>query len=478
MLFPTIDFAIFFGIVFVANWLLAPFPRPWKLMMIFASYVFYAWFDWRDIFLLMSCTLITALGGWFLFHSRVEARRKIWLIATVAGNLSLLVWFKYAGFFSLNVDNFVRDLGIHATPIPIIETVEPVGLSFFVFMAISYVADIYRRTLQPAPLIDVATHLSFFPHLAAGPIVRGSELLPQLARSAERDPRHIDLPRASYLIFAGLFKKVVISSYVSSAIVNPVYMSPSVHSAPEILLAVYGYAVQIYCEFSGYTDIAIGCALLLGFQFPENFNLPYTARTLQDFWRRWNMTLSFWLRDYLYVPLGGSHGTRKTLYRNLMITMLLGGLWHGAGWTFIAWGGLHGVGQSVGHWRRSRRVAAGLPAMRETRLARAWQRFATFQFVCLGWLFFNAANFSVAFTMITRLFTTWGDPAPLFRLPVILVIVGSIATQYLPADLSRRIEELFARLGTVAKGATLAAALLVITTLGPTGVAPFIYFRF
>ncbi len=478
MLFPTIDFAIFFGIVFVANWLLAPFPVPWRVFMLVASYVFYAWFDWRDIFLLMACTVVTAVGGRVIAALEDNRHRRIALVGSVAGNLGLLVWFKYVEFITVNLDNLLHPFGIHSNPVPIIQAAEPVGLSFFAFMGVTYVVDIYRGRLEPAPMFDVAVYLSFFPHLAAGPIVRGSELLPQIAKADQRDPRRLDLTRAAYLIFGGLFKKVVISSYVSSAIVNPVFQAPSIHSAPAILLAVYGYAVQIYADFSGYTDIAIGCAMLLGFQFPQNFDFPYRARSLQDFWRRWNMTLSFFLRDYLYIPLGGSRGSLRILYRNLMITMVLGGLWHGAGWTFIAWGALHGSGQCFGHWRRRRRVARGLPDQSDGRLAVAWQRFATFQFVCLGWLFFRAESFTVAFTMLKRLVTAWAVPDPIVRLPVVLAIVASLALQYVPGGVGERVQVAFARLSTTAKGAALAGCLLVITTLGPTGVAPFIYFRF
>ncbi len=254
--------------------------------------------------------------------------------------------------------------------------------------------------------------------------------------SAERrDPRQLEFPEAAYLIFGGLFKKVVISSYVSSAIVTPVYNNPSAHSAPELLLATYGFAVQIYCDFSGYTDIAIGCALLLGFRFPQNFNAPYTATSLQDFWRRWHMTLSSWLRDYLYIPLGGNRGSRTQMYRNIMITMLLGGLWHGAAWTFVIWGGIHGLGQSVGHFRRSRREATGLPPQRSGPLAVAWQRFATFQVVCFAWIFFRANTFNDALTIVGRLFTTWGQASPLVRWPVVLAVLAALAMQYLPRDL-------------------------------------------
>jgi D-alanyl-lipoteichoic acid acyltransferase DltB (MBOAT superfamily) len=478
VLFPTIDFAIFFGIVFVLNWLLAPFPKWWKPFIIVASYFFYAWWDWRFIFLLAASTAIAIVGGRLIHRSTGDGARRNWLIASIAGDLGLLVWFKYYVFVSYNFDNALHLIGVHHFALPLLQVTLPVGISFFTFMALSYLIDIYKQKLEPYPAIDVAVYLSFFPHLVAGPIVRGSDLLPQIDASEKRNPRRIDLPRAAYLIFAGLFKKVVLSSYVSSAIVDPVYNNPRSHSAPELILATYGYAVQIYCDFSGYTDIAIGCAMLLGFRFPQNFNAPYTARSLQDFWRRWHMTLSFWLRDYLYIPLGGSRGSRSVMYRNIMITMVLGGLWHGAGWTFIIWGTLHGVGQCVGHWRRERRVANGLPALREGRWAIAWQRFATFQYVCLGWVFFRAASFDQAMTVLGRIVTAWGQPAPLVRVWVIVAIIVGIGTQYIPPGFGRRAQLVFGRLGAVAQGAVLAAVLLLITTLGPAGVAPFIYFRF
>jgi len=477
VLFPTTDFAIFFIIVFVLNWLLAPFPARWKLFMIVASYVFYAWWDPRFVILLAVSTLTTIAGGILVYRATSLRRRRAWLAATVVAELGLLGWFKYYGFLALNVDNALHRLGVHVSA-PLLSVTLPVGISFFTFMGLSYVIDIFRGKLAPYSPIDVAVFVCFFPHLVAGPIVRGSELLPQIRRSQKRNPRQIDFPRAAYLIFAGLFKKVVVSSYVSSAIVDPVFGNPGLHSGPEALLATWAYAVQIYCDFSGYTDIAIGCALLLGFRFPENFNAPYTSRSLQDFWRRWHMTLSFWLRDYVYIPLGGSQGSDLAMYRNIMITMLLGGLWHGAGWTFIAWGGLHGIGQCTGHWRRKRRVAKGLPALREGRWAVAWQRFATFQFVCLGWVFFRATSFQNAFAMLDRMVKGWSQPSPLITFPVVLAVVFGIAIQYVPRDLSYRVQDLFGRLGPILQGTTLAGALLVITTMGPPGVAPFIYFRF
>jgi D-alanyl-lipoteichoic acid acyltransferase DltB (MBOAT superfamily) len=343
-------------------------------------------------------------------------------------------------------------------------------------MALSYVIDIYRRQLEPARPVDLALYLSFFPHLLAGPIVRGSELLPQLR--VRRDPDAVDYSRALWLITAGLFKKVVISSYVSSAIVTPVFTAPSQHSAPEAIFAAWGYGVQIYCDFSGYTDIAIGLALLLGIRFPLNFDAPYTARNLQDFWRRWHMTLSRWLRDYLYIPLGGNSGSESKTVRNIMITMVLGGLWHGAAWTFVFWGTLHGVGQGFGHVRRRSRVRRGLPAVAEGPV-RVWvQRFLTFQYVCLGWVFFNASGLSEAFAVIGRALSGWGRSSPLVTPLLVLVVLGTIASQFVPTLSVTRLQAVFSRQHAAVQVGVLSFALLGITTFGPAGVAPFIYYRF
>ena len=241
----------------------------------------------------------------------------------------------------------------------------PVGVSFFSFMAVAYIMDIQRGDTKPASWIDLFLYLSFFPHLVAGPIVRPNELIPQL--DVRRDPRHVDVGGAAWLIFGGLFKKVVVSSFLASAIVDPVFGDPARHGAIETLFAIWGYAVVIYADFSGYTDIAIGVAKLLGFQFPQNFDRPYSARSLQDFWRQWHMTLSRWLRDYLYIPLGGSKKGELRTYLNIFVTMVLGGLWHGAAWTFVFWGALHGVGQvrrGVSPTRRSERALPCRPPRR------------------------------------------------------------------------------------------------------------------
>jgi D-alanyl-lipoteichoic acid acyltransferase DltB (MBOAT superfamily) len=473
VLFPTIDFAIFFAVVYTVQWLLVPYAGPWKVFMVLASYVFYAWWDWRFVFLLATSTAIAYAGGRLIDPATGKGRR-VAMWTSVALLLGLLVWFKYYGFVAVNVDNVTHAIGL-GRPIPLLTVTLPVGISFFTFMAISYVVDIYRGVLRPARGMDVTVYLSFFPHLIAGPIVRGTELLPQIRKM--RDPDDVHYVEAFWLIAAGLAKKVVLSSYLSTYVVDPVFADPRQHSALEVLFAVWGYAVQIYADFSGYTDIAIGLALLMGFRFPVNFKRPYTAIDLQDFWRRWHITLSFWLRDYLYIPLGGNRGTEMRVSTNIMITMLLGGLWHGASWTFVFWGGYHGVGQVIGRLRRKARIAKGLPPEPVGHARVAWARFVTFQVVCLGWLFFRAVTLGNAFAMLGRLVDGWGS-SPLVTPLAALAIAAGIASQYLPDDWLSVVQRAFADRRPVAQGAILGLVLLAITTFGPAGVAPFIYYRF
>ena len=344
-------------------------------------------------------------------------------------------------------------------------------------MAISYVVDVYRRQLEPAKPLDFALYLSFFPHLLAGPIVRGTELLPQIRR--RRDPDAVDYSRAFWLILAGLFKKVVISSYVASAIVAPVFTSPTQHSAPEAIFAAWGYAVQIYCDFSGYTDIAIGLALLLGFRFPQNFDAPYTARNLQDFWRRWHMTLSRWLRDYLYIPLGGNAGGQARTVRNIMITMVLGGLWHGAAWTFVVWGALQGAGQSVGHLRRSSRVRRGLPGGGRGPGAGLGAAVPDLPVRLPGLgVLQRLGHVAGASPCSAASSSGWGQPSPLVTPLLVVTVLGTIAAQYVPTLSVDRLQAAFSRQRAAVQVGLLGFALLGITTFGPVGVAPFIYYRF
>jgi D-alanyl-lipoteichoic acid acyltransferase DltB (MBOAT superfamily) len=475
MLFPTVDFAIFFALVFLGHWLLNPRPLPWKLFMIGASFVFYGWWDVHFIWLLAGVSVLAQLGG-LAVHRQREERARRWVMAIAVTLTAMpLLYFKYYEFFSVNVVNAANSLGLHAE-LPLIQVLLPVGISFFTFMAISYIVDIYRGTFEPASWVDLFLYLSFFPHLVAGPIVRPDELIPQL--DIRRDPRHVDVAGSLYLILGGLFKKVVISSYLSTTIVDPVFADPSRHSAIEVLFGIMGYAIVIYADFSGYTDIAIGIAKLLGFEFPQNFNRPYTARSLQDFWRRWHITLSRWLRDYLYIPLGGSKKGARRTYINIMATMILGGLWHGAGWTFVFWGAYQGAGQAIGAWRRNRQLALGGAVPLETPLRLAGQRITTFALVCIGWVFFRADSMGSAFAVLGRLFTGWGTPTELVTPLVIGAIALMLALQYAPKEPALVLQARLSKLQPVALGLVSAVVLFFIVTLGPQGVAPFIYFRF
>src|SRR5512146_1432395 len=370
-----------------------PRQRLWQLFVLTASFVFYAWWDWKFVFLLGG----SIVGNHVAAHGIAASRgrlRKAWLTAAVALDLGLLGYFKYAGFLVSSADNVLSRIGVAGAQ-SVVNVTLPVGISFYTFMAISYVVDVYRGTLQPAPFGRFAVYLSFFPHLVAGPIVRGSELLPQLEEP--RDPRRVDTTRAFFLIVSGLFLKVVIANHLATHLVDDVFAAPDRHSSLEVLIAVCGYAVQIFAN-------------------------PYTAVSLQDFWRRWHMTLSRWLRDYLYIPLGGSRKGKLLTYRNLLATMLLGGLWHGAAWTFVAWGGIHGLGLAVERlWRDLRR---GEP--RDSALKRWAGRIVTFHVVCLGWIFFRADSFGRAGQVISQPFTAWGRPSPLVTTSVLLAIAVGI----------------------------------------------------
>jgi alginate O-acetyltransferase complex protein AlgI len=322
-------------------------------------------------------------------------------------------------------------------------------------------------------LLDFAVYLSFFAHLVAGPIVRASEFVPQL--DERPDPRYVETSEAFMLIFRGLFKKVVISSYMAT-VVDPVFALPSGRSSWEVLWAIYAYAIQIYADFSGYTDMAIGLALLLGIRFPQNFDSPYRALSLQDFWRRWHMTLSRWLRDYLYIPLGGNRGSELFTYRNLFLTMVIGGLWHGANWTFVIWGAIHGgflVGERVVKKAWAVRGAIGLPP----RLVRVLQWILTFNVVCLAWVFFRAPNLSDALAVLERLVSFGGSSALVTGL-LMFTIVAMLASQFVPQRIPTQITVQFSKLAPVVQMLALGAVLVLIDALGPEGIAPFIYFQF
>ena len=466
MSFPTIEFAAFFVLVFVLSWALMPHPRAWRPFILAASYLFYGWIDWRWVLLLVGSSVVNTVAAQVIARSPSASTRKQALIVAVAFDLGLLAVFKYLSFFVSETDSALDSIGLGSS-IPLVQIVLPIGISFFTFQAISYVVDVYRGVTRAASLVDVAILQAFFPHLVAGPIVRANELLPQLR--TPRDPRTVLAGPAIFLIVGGLVKKTVIADELARRVVDPVYNDPAAHSGAEITLAFYAFAAQIYCDFSGYTDMAIGLALLLGYQLPQNFNRPYLALSLQDFWRRWHMTLSRWLRDYLYIPLGGSRRGRLKTYRNVMITMLLGGLWHGASWTFMLWGGIHGAGLSAERWMRERYGGLRVPVWV------AW--LVTFHLVCVAWVFFRAPDLATAFDVLGGLGLS--GPSPLVTLPLVLLVVAGVAIQTIPPGWWREAEGWLVARPVAVQG--LAVGALIVASdaaVGQQGVAPFIYFQF
>jgi len=472
MLFTEPLFLLFFPAVLAGAWWLSS-HRHRKLWLLAASYLFYGAWDWRFLSLIAASTLVDYGVGRALERTERHRGRRALLVVSLVLNLGLLGVFKYYGFFVESAQGLLTALGMSvATRVP--EIVLPVGISFYTFQTLSYTIDVYRGRLEPVrSLTDFALFVSFFPQLVAGPIVRASDFLPQL----DRRPRWADVAvrRHLTLFLIGFVKKACLADNVAP-VVDRVFADPGFWTSSAIWTAVLLYAVQIYCDFSGYTDMAIACAGLLGFRLERNFDFPYVARSVTDFWRRWHISLSGWLRDYLYIPLGGSRGGRLATYRNLMVTMLLGGLWHGAAWTFVLWGALHGVAL-VAHkeWAR-RRTALGRwwapPAA--VRGAVSWG--LTFFWVCLAWIFFRARSFADAWVLVRgfALFHGAGelavDPAWLVFVAVLGAVHWASSRGRLEVSLGRLPDWTFAG----AYGAAVAVALLFV----PLRSDPFIYFQF
>ena len=416
-----------------------------------------ALYDWAD----------SAVGA-LIARAREQDGKTAWMVGLgVAANLLILGFFKYYGFFIEQAGDLLMRFGWERD-LPLLQIVLPVGISFFTFQGISYVVDVHRGKTPPAKsLLDVMLLMSFFPHLVAGPIVRASDLLPQF----DQAPRltRVMATHGLLLIVWGLFKKTVIASELSVSLVDPVFFDPSAYSGFDIAAATYGYAVQIYCDFSAYSDMAIGIAALLGYSFPRNFDQPYRASSMQSFWRRWHISLSSWLRDYLYVPLGGGRKGLAASCINVFITMVLGGLWHGAAWTFLAWGALHGGVQVI---ERLGRAVFGDRKVIPTVIG----VLITFHIVCLGWILFRAETFDLAMAMLQGL----GRIGPVTALTPLLLtlIVGGLAMHWLPPRAIEGVAERLKAAPSITLGLLIGAAFLLIEAVRPDGVAPFIYFQF
>jgi alginate O-acetyltransferase complex protein AlgI len=472
MLFPTIEFAVFFAIVFPITWWLNTRNTAKKWVLVAASYFFYAAWRWDFTLLLFASSLGNYLAALVLGRLGDGALRRAWLWLAVAANLGLLGYFKYYNFFVASLVNTLDALGLKVD-IGFIEVALPIAISFVTFHALSYIIDVYRRALKPTTsLVDILLYISFFPHLIAGPIVRASKFLAQTV--GPRDPANIRLGQSVFLILGGLFKKVIIANYLSTEFVDAVFRDPAANSSLDLLFGMYAYAIVIYCDFSAYTDIAIGIANLLGYEFPQNFNYPYRAVSVQDFWRRWHMSLSSWLRDYLYIPLGGSHHGQFNTYRNIMITMALGGLWHGAAWSFLIWGVLHGAALVV---ERMLGVTAEGRSARRSPLGNVIGWAVTFQFVCIAWVFFRASSTEAWLAYFSTLLSAanWSTRGTPFV--AVIFLLGAFS-HIIPPHWLASLEARYDRAPLPVKVLVPFVVIFLIAVAAPNGIAPFIYFQF
>ena len=445
------------------------------LYVIAFSYYFYYKTSGGYFFLLAIVTVWDYYIGLSISIFKGKNRKKFLLFLSVLGNLGILCYFKYTNFVYEYICNFS---GEEFKPLSIFL---PIGISFYTFQSMSYTIDIYRGKIKPLYNIwDYAFFVSFFPQLVAGPIIRAKDFLPQIHRPL-LVTRNM-LGRGVYLIAIGLLKKAVISDYISVNFVDRIFDNPSLYSGIENLFGIYGYALQIYCDFSGYSDMAIGIALLLGFRFNDNFDSPYKAATITEFWKRWHISLSSWLKDYLYIFLGGNRKGKIRTYINLMITMLLGGLWHGASLRFILWGGLHGITLVI------HKIFLSLfPSLKSTGIQmKPFQRFSgillTFHIVCFGWIFFRSQNVESAVAMMQQIATNF-HPELFWELIrgypyVFLLMFIGFTAHYLPQKWKRWGIEYTTSMPLLFKALLLVIVIIIIIQTKSAEIQPFIYFQF
>lgn len=522
MVFNSGLFLFLFPLFVVCYYLLRG-RRQWRMVYVLAfSYFFYYKSSGVFLGLLLGVSVVDYGLGYAIYYSRQATVRRLWVLISVAVNIGMLGYFKYANFFR---EMWCEMTGAEFLPLAVIL---PVGISFFTFQSLSYTIDIYRREVEPLRrFTDYAFFVSFFPQLVAGPIVRARDFIPQMQEKVKITQEMFG--RGVFLIGTGLFKKAVISDYISINFVDRIFDTPQLFSGVENLMAVYGYALQIYCDFSGYSDMAIGIALLLGFRFKMNFNSPYQAQSITEFWKRWHISLSTWLRDYLYIPLGGNRKGEWRTYANLMATMLIGGLWHGASWRFVFWGGWHGLwltlerfGKQGGRKRMSDGARAivckiripvspafsGHKVIREmvatgkiiigyagrivryvqgvwngnAFLRRLVRTLVTFHLVCFGWIFFRADSFASAWSVVGQilfhfrgeLFMQWSTG---YSSVAALLLLGYI-THFLPDRVEYWSVNWLIRTHLSVKIALLVVIIFIVMQIKSSEILPFIYFQF
>lgn len=488
-IFTTPGFWLFFLVVLAGYSLFYQKLALRNIYLFLISLFFYFKTGGLFLFLLIFVTLVDYTCGLLIHNAKTRTAKKLFIVLSVVSNLGLLAYFKYAGFIAETINSFFgTDIKVHdllsalsnsglGTSFDTSYIILPVGISFFTFQSLSYTIDIYREKMKPVRnIIDFGFYVSFFPHLVAGPIVRASVFIPQIYQKFSLTGR--EFSHALFMISKGLIKKIIISNFIAVNFVDRVFDAPALYSGFENLMAVYGYGLQIYCDFSGYTDIAIGVALILGFRLPLNFNSPYKADSITDFWKRWHISLSQWLKDYLYISLGGNRkGKVRTLF-NLMLTMLLGGLWHGASLRFVIWGGLHGAGLVV------HRIWESLTG---GRFKTGWMGkvagiIITFHFVSFCWIFFRVETMGDAMLMMKQIFENFSPGNYLTVLPaysnVFLIMITGYLIHFLPERIKEFYRGIFIKIPIIAQLAVIMVIAVLLFQMRTTDVMPFIYFRF
>ena len=468
MLFVEFRFFWFFLAVFAVYWSLRE-NRTRKIWLLLCSYFFYACWNWKFLFLIMASSALDYLVGTMLARTQDQRARRGWLILSLCANLGTIAFFKYYNFFVTSAAALLAWLGLHPS-LHTLNIIIPVGVSFYTFHSMSYTIDVYRRKLKPvSSILDLACFIGFFPQMVAGPIVRASAFLPQLR--AIRSLAGVDVRGALVLFLTGFIKKACIADAVAP-FVDRYFDAPANFTAASAWVAVLFYAIQIYCDFSGYTDMAIATAGLLGYQLPVNFRFPYFAANISDFWHRWHISLSSWLRDYLYIPLGGNRGPEWFVCRNIMITMLLGGLWHGGAWTFVIWGGLHGVALII-HREWQRRTEA-TPFARSIMRWLAWP--LTVYWVCVAWIFFRAVDLQHAVPALRSFLFFSGGGGEDLGAGMLWIVAGLALIHWL--NFRETFSTWWRRPSAPVFAAGYGCAFAVVLLFIPPHYAPFIYFQF
>ncbi|MFK5948632.1 MAG: MBOAT family O-acyltransferase [Methylococcales bacterium] len=479
MIFSSLDFLLFFVFVLVFLKILENRSEDSKkLFLLVVSYYFYAYWDWRFLSLILLNTAISYIAGKYIYlYKDNDKYKKLFLTISVVSSLTILGVFKYYNFF---IDSLNTALSLEATPLSTMNIILPLGISFYTFQTLSYTIDIYRKHIKPSNLLDFSLFVVFFPQLVAGPIVRASEFLPQLKNKIQLKMSNFKVGAALFIV--GFAKKSLLADSLS-IYVDSVFITPELFDGMTLFFATMAYSLQIYFDFSGYTDMAIGIGIIIGFQFPKNFDYPYKSRNITEFWRRWHLTLSRWLRDYLYISLGGNRKGKYRTYFNLFATMTLGGLWHGASLNFLLWGMLHGIALTVHkvYMTINKQNISRMPAQAFSSL-KFKDMFSdllaiifTYLFICLTWILFRANSFDDTYTILYQIITM-GEGVRWIHISFYLIVPLFLLWQLIPDNLVIRAGVF--NFNNYSGFIACSILVILIVIFAPTGLSPFIYFQF